>query len=68
MRTIELEEHSTYAGPVKPGREQLRALTTGPHARCIEALPSPEALWKATSYVGAVSVGDLAIVVRPKHP
>ena len=68
MRTIELEEHSTYAGPVKPGREQLRALTTGPHARCIEALPSPEALWKATSYVGAVSVGDLAIVVRPKTP
>ena len=70
MRRLELREHQLYPRNVPLDREQLRVLTgCGAH---IQVLPSPEEegayVLRPSSYVGAVNIGDLAVVIRPKIP
>ena len=72
MRRIELEEHESYPEAVRLDRAQLRELTSGTHGGHIQITPSPDVergyFLKASSYIGAVNIGDLAITVRPKVP
>ena len=72
MRRIELEEYASSPEPVALDQDQLRALTSDVHGAHIGVTPSPddagEYVLRASSYVGAVNVGDLAVVVRPKIP
>ena len=72
MRRIELKEHSCYPEAVRLDRDQLRELTSNAHGGRIDVVPSPDAdreyFLKASSYVGAVNIGDLAVIVRPKVP
>ena len=72
MRRIELEEYASSPEPVALDQDQLRALTSDAHGAHIGVTPSPddagEYVLRASSYVGAVNVGDLAVVVRPKIP
>ena len=67
MRRVELVEYGE-SSPVRLAGEQLRQLNA--LAAHIEVAPTPngrdEYTLKATSYVGAVNVGDLVVVVRPK--
>ena len=68
MRRIELKEYSSHSTALTLDKQQLRALIDA-H---IEVTPSPEDgrtyNLKPSSYIGAVNVGDLAVVVRPKIP
>ncbi len=68
MCWIELEEYSSHSTALPLDKHQLRALTDA-H---IKVTPSPEEghtySLKPTSYIGAVNVGDVAVVVRPKIP
>ena len=68
MRRIELKEYSTHSTALLLDKQQLRALADA-H---IEVAPSSEEgrtySLTPSSYIGAVNVGDLAVVVRPKIP
>ena len=70
MRRIELEEYSCYPESVYLDGDQFRELTSDAHRSHIEVTPSPDmdrgCFLKASSYIGAVNIGDLAIIVRPK--
>ena len=70
MRRLELTEHQQYSEKVPLDNDQLRALTRGePH---IQVLPSPDDegayMLKPSSFIGAVNIGDLAIVIQSKIP
>ena len=69
MRRIELKEYETHSGNVRLEKDQIRALTDVAH---VVVTPSPEVAgsYKLTpsSHIGAVNVGDLAVVIRPKIP
>ena len=70
MRRLELKEYQQYPQSVPLDRDELRALTaSGAH---IQVMPSPEVdgayMLRPSSYIGAVNIGDMAIVVRPKIP
>ena len=66
---LKLKEYASCDWNGSLGREQIRALTED--AR-IEVTPSPDQegayRLKPSSYVGAVNIGELAVVVRPKIP
>ena len=66
MSRLVLEEYTTYHEDVPLDREQRRALTEA-H---IEVMPSLEEegayRLRPSSYVGAVNIGDLVVIVRPK--
>ena len=69
MRRLELNEHQEYPR-VPLDKDELRALTaSGAH---IQVMPSSDEegayTLRPSSYVGAVNVGDLAVVIRPKIP
>ena len=68
MNRLELEEYGSCTVKVALDTDQLRALT----AAHIEVTPSPDVegaySLKPSSYIGAVNIGDLAVVVRPKVP
>ena len=68
MNRLELEEYGSCTVKVPLNTDQLRALT----AAHIEVTPSPDVdgacNLKPSSYIGAVNIGDLAVVVRPKIP
>ena len=72
MRRIELEEHKYHPEAVHLDENQLRELTSNAHSGYIDVIPSSDVdrryFLKASSYVGAVNIGDLAIIVRPKVP
>ena len=72
MRRIELLEHKSHPEAVRLDRDQLRELTSGTHGGHIRVIPSPDVergyFLTASSYIGAVTIGDLAITVRPKVP
>ena len=70
MLRLELQEHQPYPQSIPLDRDELRALTaSGTH---IQVIPSPEVdgayMLRPSSHVGAVNVGDLAVVIRPKIP
>ena len=70
MRRVELHEHRQYPKGVQLDKDELRGLTaSGAH---IQVTPSAEEegtfLLRPSSYVGAVNIGDLAVVIRPKIP
>ena len=69
VHRLELKEHEMYRGNVSLDREQLGALT---NTARIEVTPSPDEdgayKLKPSSYIGAVNIGELAVVVRPKIP
>ena len=68
MRHLELEEYASHPEDVRLDKDQLRALADAP----IEVTSSPDAdgayRLKTSSYIGALNVGDLAVVIRPKIP
>ena len=68
MRHLELVEYASHPEDVRLDKDQLRALADAP----IEVTPSPDAdgayRLKTSSYIGALNVGDLAVVIRPKIP
>ena len=70
MRRLELTEHQQYSEKVPLDNDQLRALTRG--ETHIQVLPSPDDegayMLKPSSFIGAVNIGDLAIVIQPKIP
>ena len=69
MHRLELKEYEPYPNNVALDKEQRRILTED--AR-VEVTPSPDEdgayRLKPSSHVGAVNIGDLAVVVRPKIP
>ena len=70
MRRLELQEHQQHPQYVPLDKDELRALTaSGTH---IQVLPSPEVdgayMLRPSSHIGAVNIGDLAVVIRPKIP
>ena len=68
MRHLELVEYASHPEDVRLDKDQLRALADAP----IEVTPSPDVdgAYRLTpsSYIGALNVGDLAVVIRPKIP
>ena len=70
MRRLELREHQSYAENVPLDKEQLRGLTgCGAHIQVLPSLNEEGGyVLRPSSYVGAVNIGDLAIVIRPKIP
>ena len=66
METLELREYEEYSWRAPLDRAQLRALK----AANIGVTPSSDVegahMLRPSSWVGAVNVGDLAVVVRPK--
>ena len=68
-RQLELEEYSLYPKNVRLDKDEVRALTQD--AR-IEVVPSSDEdgaySLKPSSYVGALNIGEFAVVVRPKIP
>ena len=68
MRQLELKEYESHSENVPLDKDQLRALADAP----IEVTPSPDAdgayRLKTSSYIGALNIGDLAVVIRPKIP
>ena len=70
MRRLELREHQPYPKNVPLDKEQLRALTgCGAHIQVLPSLNEEGGyILRPSSYVGAVNIGDLAIVIRPKIP
>ena len=68
MHLIELEEYTSCTIHVPLDKDQLAALA-GAH---IDVAPSPDAAATYTltpsSYVGALKIGELAVVIRPKIP
>ena len=69
MHRLELKEYEPYPGNITLDKDQLRVLTGEAY---IEVTPSPDEdgayRLKPSSYVGAVNIGELAVVVRPKVP
>ena len=69
MYRLELREHAPCDWNGSLDREQIRALTED--AR-IEVTPSPDQegayRLRPSSFVGAINIGELAVVVRPKIP
>ena len=70
MRRLELQEHRPYPRSVFLDKDELRALTaSGAH---IQVMPSADEdgayILRPSSCVGAVNIGDLAVVIRPKIP
>ena len=69
MQQLELEEYTSYPSNVRLDSDQLRALRQDAH---IEVTPSHDEdgtyNLKPSSYIGAINVGELAVVVRPKIP
>ena len=68
MRRIELQEYVSYTTDVPLDKDQLLALKKAN----IDVAPSPDAAgaYRLTpsSYIGALNVGELAVVIRPKIP
>ena len=66
MRHLELKEYESHSENVPLDKDQLRALADAP----IEVTPSPDAdgayRLKTSSYIGALNIGDLAVVIRPQ--
>ena len=70
MLRLELNEHQQYPQSVSLDKDELGALTaSGAH---IQVTPSSEVhgafILRPSSYIGAVNIGDLAVVIRPKIP
>ena len=69
MRRIELREYESRAWNGPLDRDQMRALTEDAK---LDVTPSPDEdgayILKPSSYIGAVNIGELAVVVRPKVP
>ena len=69
MHRIDLQEYVPYTTDFALDKEQLRTLTEDAH---VHVAPSPAAaganILTPSSYIGAVNVGDLAVVIRPKIP
>ena len=69
MRQLELKEYESHSENVPLDKDQLGALTD---VARVEVAPSPDAagayILTPSSYIGAVNVGDLAVVIRPKIP
>ena len=69
MNRIELKEYESYRTNFPLDRDQRRALVEDAH---IETTLSPEEdgdyELKPSSYIGALNIGELAVVVRPKIP
>ena len=68
MRRIELEEHSSHSTDLPLDKHQLRALTDAHIKITLSTEEGCTYDLKPSSYIGAVNVGDLAVVVRPKIP
>ena len=68
MRRIELQEYVSYTTDVPLDKDQLLALKKAN----IDVAPSPDAagayILTPSSYIGALNVGELAVVIRPKIP
>ena len=68
MRHLELREYEERVWPVPLSRDQLEALASA-H---VDVSPATDFdggyQLRPSSYVGAVNVGDLSIIVRPKIP
>ena len=69
MRRIELKEYETHSANVRLEKDQIRALTDVAHI-VGDTLARGRRRYKLTpsSYIGALNVGDLAVVIRPKIP
>ena len=69
MYELKLEEYASYPGNVRLNKDQQHALTVDAH---IEVTPSSDEdgayRLKPSSYIGAINIGELAVVVRPKIP
>ena len=69
MHRLKLKEYEPYSTNIPLNKDQLRALTED--AR-IEVTPSSDEdgayILKPSSHVGAVNIGEFAVVVRPKVP
>ena len=69
MQKLELKEYTLCSKNVRLNKDQLHALTVDAH---IEVTPSSDEdgayRLKPTSYIGAINIGELAVVVRPKIP
>ena len=70
MRRLELTEYQPYPGSVSLDGNQLRALAdAGAHIQVAPSVDEAGAyVLRPSSYVGAVNVGDLAVIIRPKIP
>ena len=70
MRRLELREHQQYLPSVPLDKDELRALTAA--ELHIQVTPSTDEAGAFTlrpsSHIGAVNIGDLAVVIRPKIP
>ena len=68
MQRLELREYEERVWPLPLSRDQLGALA---RAR-VDVSPAPDPdgayLLKPSSFVGAVNIGDLSVIVRPKIP
>ena len=69
MQPLVLKEYTAYPWNVPLDKDQRRALSADAH---IEVMPAPdeEGTYRLTpsSYVGALNMGELAVIVRPKVP
>ena len=66
MQCLELREYEEQAWPLPLSRDQLGALARAHVDVSPTADPDRAYLLKPSSYVGAVNVGDLSVIVRPK--
>ena len=68
MQRLELREYEERVWPVPLSRDQLGALARAHVDVSPTTDPDGAYLLKPSSYVGAVNVGDLSVIVRPKIP
>ena len=68
MPPLELTEYEERVWPVPLSRDQLGALARAHVDISPTTDPDGAFLLKPSSYVGAVNVGDLSVIVRPKIP
>ena len=69
MHRLKLEEYKSYSTNIPLNKDQLRALTEV--ARIDVTLSSDKDgayILKPSSHVGAVNIGEFAVIVRPKLP
>ena len=68
MHRLELKEYEPYVWEGSLDRDQLQALAKA-HVDVSPATDQEDAwLLRPSSYVGAVNIGELAVIVRPKIP
>ncbi len=69
MNRLELEEYEPYPENVTLDKEQRRALIEDAHIE-VRFSPDEDGTYRLnpSSYIGALNVGELAVVVRPKLP